>query len=407
MKNHVNLLKRPGVWPVFALILWGMASTGLLADTVTLKDGTVIDGKIVNQDSETVTIEVAHSGGAIVQTRQVKMADVAAIKVLTDEERAAQAEETEWAELSKRKVNPMQSASLDVYDWVIARFQAFAKRYPNSPHQPEIAGLMAPWQEERKQVAAGLVKQNGEWMSAAELDQQKSDAEARQAIDVARGMFANGKYVQALQQLGKVSAMPVEEGLKTEAQDLITQIYSVWYPHLDRRNIELQGEVNKARTTLEDARRELASAQQSVKIDAGFNKDGSSTTKFGQSTAKAAAAQRLAQAKAKFDSAQTALSKLENEQKFVTTYHTFARANADRLKVRDVIAKVEQAKNPTVAPSPTSGSQAAIDKHRRRLASESSGGVLADMTRWGEDNWPWAAALLAGLLYLLYKYLIK
>jgi len=407
MTQHLHLLKRLVAGPIAALICCALLTANTLADTVTLKDGTVIDGTIVNQDSETVTIKMTHSGGVITQTKQIAKSDIAEIKVLTDEERAAQAEENEWGALQTLRVDPVQSHRLDIYDRVIARFQAFQARYPNSAHRQEVADMMIPWQDERKQVAEGLIKHNGEWMSATELQQQASDAEAQQMIDDARTMFSSGKYIPALQKLNKLSAMRIDPDLKTQAQDLVTQIYRVWYPYLDRRSIQLQSELAKARASLETARREHAEAQKSVKIDSGgFKSTGGSTIRMGQDTTKAQATKRLADAKARLDSTQTAVTKLEEEQRIVSAYHTHARNNADRLNIRDTIAKVEEAKNPT-SNNNASSAQTAIDKNRRRLASESSGGVLADMTRWGEDNWPWALALLAGLLYLLYKYLIK
>jgi hypothetical protein len=400
---------------VLVVILALLAGGGALADTIKLKDGTVLEGTVVSQDEQTVHLRIDVSGGTIFQTRQIPVADIAEIRILTEEERAQQAMEQEFAALQKLKVHPQQSYRLEDYDRVLQRFQAFQSQYTNSPHLAEISALIAPWQAERDQVAAGMVKYNGEWVSRAELSQQAASIQARQLIEQARAQFVSGQYLPALQLLNKASGLSVDPDIKGEVQSLISQVYSTWFPYLDNRSTQLQGELQKARADLKAAENELKQAQTAVKILPGFNQsDGSSgglsggTQQMGQGAERAQAAARIAKANEKLAKAKHQVTRLEQEETFVTTYLGFARQNAQKLGISDTVASVEQAKNPGQTAQSKSHEDEILERSRRRLAPETGDtpGVLIDLWRWIQNNWPLAIGLLALLLWLLYKYLI-
>jgi hypothetical protein len=402
-----------GQWMVLFLLL--VAGAGWVrSDTVTLKDGTVIEGTVVSKDEQTVSIRFATAGGTIFQTQQVKVSDIAAIKILTEEERSQEAMERDFAILAKLKVHPTQSYRLEDYDRVLQRFQSFQAQYTNSPHLAALPGLMAPWEAERAQVAAGMVKNNGEWLSKTEAGQQASAAQARQFIDQARQQFADGQYLRALQLLNQVLALPADPDIKTEAKGVIAEIYSAWYPYLDRRATELQSELTKARAEFQAADSELKQAQSAIKIDPGFNKSGGQSSlsgdkiNMGAGSARAQAAARVAKAKERLAKAEAVVKKLEREEQIVVTYLGFARDNAQQLGISETVAAIEQAKNPTTPGQEKSSTDKAIDRQVRRLAPETGDtpGILVDLSRWVKNNWPLAGGLLAFLLYLLYKYLI-
>ena len=139
------------------------------ADTLTLKDGTVLDGDIVAEDVSSVSIYLEYAHGTITQTRHVTKADIARIVRSTPEQRAAEHTKRDYQALEKYRLDPNTSYQLDYYDAVIGNvFRKFLAQYPSSIYESNVTDRIALWVAERNLVAAGRMKFHGRWLPAAE-----------------------------------------------------------------------------------------------------------------------------------------------------------------------------------------------------------------------------------------------
>ena len=162
-----------------ALVL--LLAVPTLGDTVFLKNGSKMDGKVVGEDSAVVTLHV--SGGA---TMTFKFADVDHLELV--DRSAAQ------AELKKRKGNSSPAELLDA-----ARFALFhglkndalalmKDLLKNDPDNAEAHALLGHKQldgkwlgEDEYQQATGHVKRGGKWITAEEASAQDEHAKAAAA----------------------------------------------------------------------------------------------------------------------------------------------------------------------------------------------------------------------------------
>ena len=106
-----------------ALCLKGMA------DTITLKDGTTIEGTITQQDDTQVTISVPVSA-SISDERILKRDEIAKIEKTTEDTAA-------FEKLQGWKPGPWAMLSAEEYKNTIAALKDFLQKYPASTHTAE------------------------------------------------------------------------------------------------------------------------------------------------------------------------------------------------------------------------------------------------------------------------------
>jgi hypothetical protein len=146
---------RPFLLPVAALVLLSLNAFG---DTITLKSGEKIEGKILSDTPAEITIEV--KTGGITDETKVPKAQVAKV----DKE---QPDEGAWQSVKNLKLGP-NSLPQDQYDRVMRPLQSFLTEYPNSSHLAEVKKTLTAFEEEKKRVDAGEVRLGEKWLSKEE-----------------------------------------------------------------------------------------------------------------------------------------------------------------------------------------------------------------------------------------------
>jgi hypothetical protein len=150
---------KPRLSVVLFAALLTLLSSGF-ADTVTLKSGEKLEGKILSETDTEVTIEVSVTS-SIKDQRVVKKADVDKIdKVQPDAEA--------WAGLKNISVGEESLEPAD-YQRYIAVLSSFVSQFPQSTHAAEAKQKVAALQEEAKRVDAGEMKLGGKWLTADEV----------------------------------------------------------------------------------------------------------------------------------------------------------------------------------------------------------------------------------------------
>lgn len=147
------------------------ASTGLLhADFVTLKDGTKLEGTILEQTDAGVKIKYKVTA-KIYDEKFVPAADIASVL-------KEKPEEVEIKDLRKLVPTP-DLLTAEKYEQIIQdRLRPFVNRYPGTPQSSEIQKMIDELQEEKEKVVAGGIKMDGKWLSAQDARAEKYNIDA-------------------------------------------------------------------------------------------------------------------------------------------------------------------------------------------------------------------------------------
>jgi hypothetical protein len=173
------------------------------ADTLTLKDGTKMEGYVVGENDEALVFELTFDNGAITTRRTYLKADIENV-VRTPEEQKRKEKMEFWYGKVMRYQLGKNSFQSDYYDKVIKDvFEKYLSVFPESPHTKEVQDLKTQWEAERVKVGAGEVKRDGKWMTTAESEQMTQEQKALAAVDSARSLIGSKEYKLAWLQLVK------------------------------------------------------------------------------------------------------------------------------------------------------------------------------------------------------------
>jgi hypothetical protein len=146
------------------LLLLGLGSSAP-ADTLKLRDGTVLEGNILSEDETQVTIEVELASGSITKKQVVNKTEILRLVYLTAEEKAQRLMEMAFQRLLRYQLDPVGSQSLNQYDHVITDvFGRFLAQFPDSPHEADVRRQLSMWVAERNRVANGSVRFGNDWV---------------------------------------------------------------------------------------------------------------------------------------------------------------------------------------------------------------------------------------------------
>ena len=159
------------------------------ADTIILKSGEKLEGKVVGETPTELTVEVKISAGI---TDLTKIAKNTVAKIEKE-----QLDEVAWQPLKNIKLgaNSLPSAQ---YDAVMRPLQNFVGDFPTSSHKAEAETIIASFAEEQKRVDAGEVRMGQNWLSKAEVEQERYQINATLAYQYIRGQVTAGHLVCAL-----------------------------------------------------------------------------------------------------------------------------------------------------------------------------------------------------------------
>jgi hypothetical protein len=162
---------------------------GAMADTVILKSGEKVEGKILEETDAQVTVQIKISS-SITDERVVKRADIAKIDKVKPDEQA-------WP-LVKSLALEEDSAELTEYQEKAARLNNFLSTYPTSSHADEAKAKLAQFEEERKRVAAGEMKLGGKWLSKTEVQEERGQIGGTILLKRMKRMAAAGQITEAM-----------------------------------------------------------------------------------------------------------------------------------------------------------------------------------------------------------------
>jgi tetratricopeptide (TPR) repeat protein len=340
----------------------------LRADTVKLKDGTVLEGNITAEDDATLSIYLEFARGTIIETRRIHKADIAEVIRWTPEQWAEWQMKHEYEKLQKYQLNPHANYMVEYYDQVINNvFREYLKQRPNSPYASNVTANIVAWRAERDLVVAGNVKLHGRWSPAAEAARTIGRQRAERLLQQARVLISQGRFESAVQQLQLVVHMDEQPELVSQAKPLFDSACQQAASLLNQQRQKLEGDVLSLRQRVERARRALSQAEALQPPATNGNPP---------SIAQAA----VESARTELDSAQNHLAQVASQ-------------------LDDVVLRLITLKSQASAPMTVQTRKSELASPPTRPADTFE--TLAVLVAWLKKNWLGIALLGVALLFLL------
>jgi len=235
------------------------------ADTVKLKDGTVLEGTITEEDAISVTIHAERANGAVAEKRWMLKSDTMDVHHATAEEKATRAMELAFVSLQKLHIDPTNSFQIEYYDRTLTNvFRKFQADYPNSLHAKEVSDKIVEWEAERALVAAGKLKTRGQWISAEEIAARATREAVQQAYQQGLIFLRQRNSSEAVKRFEFVIDRTDDTTQAQQARQLRLDAYQQWVTTLGQQRRWLADEIKRLEQRVNDARNANAQADARV-----------------------------------------------------------------------------------------------------------------------------------------------
>jgi chaperonin cofactor prefoldin len=225
-----------------ALVAFSQTTDSNTSDYVTikLKDGRVLEGPVLLEDDQQITIEAQFANGTITRKYQIDKNDIASISHLSAVDRDQRLATVAYHDLGKYQLDPKNSYPLSYYDSAITDgFRRFLTQYPRALEAATVTNRLAEWQEERDKVVSGQVKYHGQWMPAAEATKLAETERTQQIVQDARALMAQGQFEAATERLAPYYNASQPSPLVVESRRLQADVYRLWISSLETAQEQL------------------------------------------------------------------------------------------------------------------------------------------------------------------------
>jgi len=209
-------------------------SNGVDYVTIKLKDGAVLEGPVLFEDAQQITIDAQAANGTITHKERVDRNDIASLSHLSAAARDQRLATIAYHDLGKYQLDSQSSLPLGYYDMAINQgFLPFLQKYPQAMESATISNRLAGWQAERSLVASGQVKYRGKWMTAAEADKLAQTERTDQVMLDARALMSQGRFEAATEKLAPYYSVTEPPQLAVESRRLQGDVYRLWISSLE------------------------------------------------------------------------------------------------------------------------------------------------------------------------------
>jgi hypothetical protein len=190
-------------------------ATVLRADTVILKSGDKLEGKILNETDTEMTISVQVTA-TIKDERVVKKADI-------DKVLKVQADLEAWTPLGVLAPGA-DSLERDDYVRIGAALQYFMTSFPESAYAPQAREKLAAFAAEQKRVEAGEMKLNGQWLTKEQVVEERAQIGGRILLNRMKRAAAAGQLTEAMVVFDQFASGFIGSASYPDAVELARQI---------------------------------------------------------------------------------------------------------------------------------------------------------------------------------------
>lgn len=173
---------------VIYLCCFQLGASGL-ADTITLANGEKLEGKIIVETPDEITVSIKVSA-AITDERTVRRAEIQGIKTTTPDEIA-------YAQIKNLKPDPLTAQASSI-EQAISTLKSFQEKFPQSPYKAAVQASLDLFQKEKEHMAAGEVKFYDSWITKEEAGKRSLQIQAQALIPAMKGLIAQGDLIGAL-----------------------------------------------------------------------------------------------------------------------------------------------------------------------------------------------------------------
>ncbi len=200
--------------PTFSALLLASLIPLACADTIQLKDGTKLEGKILKEDPQSYLVEVMVTK-SIKEEKTIAKADVAKIDRVKPDEIA-------FALLSKLTPAP-DLLTAGEYQVRISKLEKFIQEFPTGTSTPKAKAMIDELANEQAAVAEGGIKLNGHIIPASERDANKVELAARTLELAIRAHVQASEWLPALRKFSDFerdysTTLPFKESLPVVKQ---------------------------------------------------------------------------------------------------------------------------------------------------------------------------------------------
>jgi hypothetical protein len=199
-----------------------------------LKDHRVLEGPVLKEDDEQITLVSQFGNGTITRNDTIKKSDIATLSYLTEGERLQHLAPWAYRALDKYQLDSQTSYPLSYYNNVINEyFKPFLEKYAGTTEANKLTSRLADWQADRDKVAADQARLHGKWMPVAEAKALAEKEHMQQILERAKTFIAQAQYQAATDTLSPCFAVTQPPELAQESRRLQTEIYHLWIASLD------------------------------------------------------------------------------------------------------------------------------------------------------------------------------
>jgi hypothetical protein len=195
------------------------------ADTVILKNGEKLDGKITGETDSELTIEYKVTA-SISDSRTVKKDEIEKVEKESEEEKTYQ-------RLARIKVGA-NGYPVATYEQIIAALQDFLTKFPKSAHAAEIQKNLDAFKEEKDRVESGEIKIGGKWLSKSEAEKERYQLSGTVLFGKMQEAAARRDYIGAMNTFDQIEKNYPGSYAFPDAIDLARQITAALKPLADR-----------------------------------------------------------------------------------------------------------------------------------------------------------------------------
>jgi hypothetical protein len=226
-----------------------------------LKDHRVLEGPVLKDDDEQITIVSQFGSGTITRNDTIKKTDIETFSYLTEGERLQHLAPWAYRSLDKYQLDPQNSYPLSYYNNVVNEyFKPFLAKYAGTTEANKLTNRLADWQAERDKVAADQARLHGKWMTVAEARALSEREHTQQILERAKTFIAQGQYQSATDTLSPCFAVTQPPELAQESRRLQTEIYHLWIGNLDTQQQALTKDVEATKDRITHATEEQVRA---------------------------------------------------------------------------------------------------------------------------------------------------
>ena len=213
----------------FAFILCFCAS--LRADTVILKSGEKVEGKILSETDTEVTMSVQVTA-TIKDDRIIKREEIEKISKVQPDEEA-------WAVVAN--VMPgTDSLERDEYDRVTAALSYFTGTFPKSPHVALAQSRLDEFTSEQVRVGLGDVKLNGQWLGKEKVQEERVQIAGRILLNRMKRAAGAGQLTDAMASFDQMEKNFAGSASYAEAVELGRRILPSLKVAIEQRQTQLK-----------------------------------------------------------------------------------------------------------------------------------------------------------------------